>query len=54
MQFAAPSKDKTQCFVHLSFNSTLHLINGISNDLQKLLRYFNGIEIVAFLRIPLA
>ena len=43
-----------QYFVHLSFNSTLLLINGISNDLQKLLRYFNGTAIDAFFKIPLA
>ena len=29
---------KTQYFVHLSFNSTLQLINGILSDHQKLLR----------------
>ena len=45
--------DKTHSFVHLSFNSTLQLLNGISNDLQNLLRYFNGTVIVAFFRIPL-
>ena len=34
---SAPVTDKTQYFVHLSFNSTLQLINVISSDLQKLL-----------------
>ena len=41
---------KTQCFVQLSFNSTLQLINGISSDLRKLLTYFNGTAIVASLK----
>ena len=36
------------------FNSTLQLINGISTNLQKLLRYFNGTAIVTFSRIPFA
>ena len=44
---------KTRCLVHISFNSTLELINGISIDLQKLLRYFNSTAIVVFLQIPL-
>ena len=35
--FSLPIADKTQWFVHLSFNSTFQLINGISSDLQKLL-----------------
>ena len=54
LALSVPAKDKTQCFDHLSFNSTLQLINGISSDLQKLLKYFNGTPIVAFFRIPLA
>ena len=29
-------------------SSTLQLINGISNDLQKLLKYFNGTAIFTF------
>ena len=51
--FSTPAAAKTQCFVHLSFNSTLQLINGISIDLQILLRYINGTEIVAFFKIEL-
>ena len=39
--------------VHLSFNSIFQLINGISSDLQKLLNYFNGTAIAAFVRVPL-
>ena len=32
----------------------MQLINGISSDIQKLLKYFNGTTIVAFFRIPLS
>ena len=46
--------DKTQYFVHLSFNSILQLINSISSDLQEYFKYFNTTAIVAFLGIPLA
>ena len=49
-----PFPEKTQYFVHLCFHSTLQLINYISRDLQKLLKYFSGTAIVAFFRIPLA
>ena len=49
-----PATSKTQCFVHLSFNSTFQLINGISSDIQKLLKFCNGTAIVAFLEIRLA
>ena len=52
--FSLPAADKAHYFVHLSFNSTLQLINGISNYLQKLPKYFNGTTIVAFLKLPLA
>ena len=44
---AVPGADKTKCFVHLSFNSTLHLVTGSSSDLQEVLRYFNGMAMVA-------
>ena len=37
---------------HSSFNSTPQLISGISSDLQKLLRYFNCMANVVFLKIP--
>ena len=43
-----------QYFDHLSFNSTLQLINDISSDLQKLLKYVNGTTVAAFLIIPFA
>ena len=46
--------DKTQWLVHLSLNSTLQLINGLSSDLQKLLRYFQGTVTVVFFKIPFA
>ena len=54
LTLSGPAADKTQYLVHLSFNSILPLISGISSDLQKLLIYFNGTAIVAFFRIPLA
>ena len=50
----ATSIDKTQWFVHLSFGSTLELINDILSDIQKLLRYFNGTAIAVFFIITLA
>ena len=43
---------KSKHFVHLSFNSNLQFINGISSDLQKLLKYLNDTSIVAFFDIP--
>ena len=54
MLYSVPPTDKIQYFVHLSFNFTTQLITGILNDLQKLLKHFNGKEIVAFLRNPSA
>ena len=51
---SAPATDKTQYFVQWSFNSTLQLINDISSDLQKLLKYFNDKAILAFSGITLA
>ena len=32
----------------------MELINDISSDVQKLLKYFNGASIVVFVRIPFA
>ena len=49
-----PTAVKTQYFVHLSFNSTLQLINCISSDMQKFPKYFNSTAIVAIFWIPLA
>ena len=46
---SASAAAKTQYFVLLNLNSTLQLFNGISSYLKKLLRYFNGTAILAFL-----
>ena len=54
LALSVPATEKTQCFAHLSFSSTLQLINSNLGDLQKLLKGFYGIVIVAFLKIPLA
>ena len=35
------SADKTHYFFRVKFNLILQLIKGISNDLKKLLKYFN-------------
>ena len=43
----------TQCFVCLTFNSTFQLINGISSDLQKFVKYVNSTAVVPFFRIRL-
>ena len=48
---SAPTADKPQQFVHLRFNSISQLINGISSDLQNLLKYFTGTAIVVFIKI---
>ena len=39
------SLDNIQFSFHDNESSTLQLINGISNDLQKLLKYFSGTAI---------
>ena len=44
LALSLPFADKAQLFNYLSFNSNLQLINGISKDLQKLFRCFNGFE----------
>ena len=49
-----PSVAKTQCFTHLSFNSLFQSISDTSSDLQKILRYLNDTEIVAFSEISFA
>ena len=36
------SVDNTHSFIHVKFNLILQLIKRISNDLKKLLKYFNG------------
>ena len=35
-------------FFHVKFNLILQLISGISSDLKKLLKYFNGTTIFTF------
>ena len=52
LTLSIPAAAKTHCLVHSSFNSTLQLISGISNDLQNLLKYFNDTAIVVVSRIP--
>ena len=43
MNTALPlSVDNTHSFFHVKFNLILQLIKGISNDLKKLLKHFNG------------
>ena len=54
MLFSLPATEKTQYFFHLSSNSNLQLINDISSNLRKLLKYFNEKAIVAFFKIPFA
>ena len=54
LSFSLPRIDETLFFTHLSFNSTLQLINDSSSDLQKLVKYFTNPAIVAFYRLPLA
>ena len=43
------SVDNTHSFLHVKFNLILQLIKGISNDLKKLLKYFNGMTTFALL-----
>ena len=45
MVHKGPALDNIHSSHHPNKNSILQLINGISNDLQKLLKYFNGIAI---------
>ena len=47
---ALPSSvDNTHSFFHVKFNLILQLIKGISNDLKKLLKYFNGTTTFTFI-----
>ena len=41
------SPDKIQSLIKFSSRQTLQFINGVSHDLQKLLKYFNGTTIFA-------
>ena len=40
--------DKKHSFFYVKFNLILQLIKGISNDLKKLLKYFNGTTTFTF------
>ena len=44
----------TQLSIHNNESSALQLINGISNDLQKLLKYFSGTAIFTLFLVPSA
>ena len=46
-------KASTPFSIHVKESSTLQSINGISNDLQKLLKYFNGTAIFTPFKYPL-
>ena len=44
----SPVLDKMQFIIQFNSKQTLSLINGISIDLQKFLKYFNGATIFVF------
>ena len=47
---ALPSSvDNTHYFFHVKFSLILQLIKGISSDLKKLLKYFNGTTTFTFI-----
>ena len=48
ISLSLPDAGKRQYFAYSSFQ----LINGIYFNLQKLVKYFNGTPIAAFVRIP--
>ena len=43
------SVDNTHSFFHVKFSLILQLINDISNNLKKLLKYFNGTTTFTFI-----
>ena len=45
---SAAAVDNTHSFFYVKFNLILQLIKDISNDLKKLLKYFNGTTIFTF------
>ena len=47
-------EDITQFLVQFNSRWILQLTNGISKDLQKLLKYFSGTAIFMFLNTPLS
>ena len=46
----SPELDKVQSSIQFNLRRLLQLINYISSDLQKLLRYFNGTTILVFFK----
>ena len=51
---AVPDLDNIHFLLHVTSSSALQLINGISNDLQILLKYFNGTAISEFITVSFA
>ena len=51
---SSPNADKKKIIRRITFQLTLQLINSISNDLQKLLRYFNSTATVMLFKIRFA
>ena len=54
LSLSAPTQDKAQRSVHLSFSSNLQFINRILSDLQKLIRYSIGTAVAMFLKSSFA
>ena len=51
---SALAPEKTQYSLNVSFNFIFQLINDISSNLEKLLKYFNGRGIIAILKFLFA
>ena len=54
LSFVSAIVSITQSLVQFNSRWILQLINGISKDLQKLLKYFSGTTIFTFLNTPLS
>ena len=54
LNFVSAIVDITQSLVQFNSRLILQLINGISKDLQKLLKYFSGTAIFTSLNTPLS
>ena len=53
LDFVAPTTlDITQPLLKFNWRWILQLINGISKDLKKLLRYFSGTALFTFTNVP--
>ena len=52
LKVAVSAAVNPQFSIHFNESSILQLINGISNDLQKLLKYFNGTAIFTPFHVP--